>query len=191
MSRIRFAANILKPIRPNSVLDIGCRDGELSEHLSGTEYHGADLVSGERVTYVGDVTQMKFDRCFDVVVACDILEHLEDPSAMFDNIVPLASKHVLISLPNTYDLKSIWKFLRQDMGGKYRFTEEHPEDRHRWLMSRDEIVAFAQAKARKHGLKVEIFDLVYGYGGRLAGKALSAILPKSLSSATVFALFSR
>jgi hypothetical protein len=33
--------------------------------------------------------------------------------------------------------------------------------------------------------------MTYGSGGRVAGKLLSAILPRSLTSNTVFALFSR
>jgi SAM-dependent methyltransferase len=191
MSRVLFAANILAPLRPRSVLDIGCRDCELSNYLNEAEYHGADLVPGEKVTYIGDITQLRFDRTFDTVVACDILEHLDNPSSMFDRIVPLASERLLISLPNTYDLKSISKFLKRDMGGKYRFTEEHPEDRHRWIMSREEIVTFAEAKAEKHGLRLQTYDMTYGSGGWVAGKLLSAILPRSLTSNTVFALFSR
>jgi 2-polyprenyl-3-methyl-5-hydroxy-6-metoxy-1,4-benzoquinol methylase len=137
------------------------------------------------------VTKIEFGRTFDTVVACDILEHLESPSTMFDRLVPLAERHILISLPNTYDLKSIGKFLKRDMGGKYRFTENEPLDRHRWIMSRDEIRRWSEVKAKKHGLKLETFDLTYGAGGRVAGKVVSAVLPRSLTTNTVFALFSR
>jgi hypothetical protein len=190
VSRARFAAEILRPLEPRSILDIGCRDAELARYFPGVEYHGADLFPGERVSYVGDVTQTDFGRTFDTVVACDILEHLDDPSAMFDRLVPVADRYMLISLPNTYDLKSRVKFaIKGQMGGKYVFTEETPLDRHHWLMNRGEIADFAKAKAAKHGLSLRLFDMPYGSAGNILGKALAATLPKSLTMGTVFALF--
>src|SRR5687768_5928585 len=148
MSRIGFAASILKPLAPRSILDIGCRDSSLANLLPAAEYAGADLRPGPRVKYVGDVTRMQMDQTFDAVVALDILEHLENPSEMFDRLVPLADRWLLISLPNSYDLKSRLKFaVKGQLGGKYVFSEAHPQDRHRWLMNRDEINAFAKAKA--------------------------------------------
>ncbi|HEX6072710.1 MAG TPA: class I SAM-dependent methyltransferase [Sphingomicrobium sp.] len=196
MSRVRFAAKIIAPLEPKSILDVGCRDAELAIYLPNAEYHGADLFPGERVTYIGDITRMTIDRSFDAVVACDILEHLDDPSLMFDRLLPLAERHFLISLPNTYGLKSIAGMIRGDMGGKYRFTEEAPQDRHRWLMGRAEIHAFARAKAKKHRLALELFDLTYGSSGNqtmtaIGGRMLSALLPRRFTTDTVFALFSR
>jgi hypothetical protein len=191
VSRVRFASGILRPLAPRSILDVGCRDAELARYLPGVEYHGADLFPGERVSYVGDISTMTLGRSFDVIVACDILEHLDDPSGVFDRLVSKAERFVLISLPNTYDLKSHWKFLRGHMGGKYRFTEEAQLDRHKWLMNRAEIHDFARAKSRKHGMKLELIDMPYGAGGALSGKLVSVLLPRRLTAGTVFALFSR
>lgn len=197
MGRIQFAAEILRPLAPKSVLDVGCRDGSLADFLPGTDYAGADLRPGPRVKYVGDVTRMQMDRKFDAVVALDILEHLENPSEMFDKLVPLADRWLLISLPNSYDLKSRMQFaIRGHLGGKYVFSEVHPQDRHRWLMNREEINAFARAKATAHGLSLRLLDMTFGAaGGRslstVAGRIASRALPRSLSTATVFALFAR
>lgn len=195
MSRIQFAADILRPLSPESILDVGCRDGSLADLLPDADYAGADLRPGPRVTYVGDVTRMALDRRFDAVVALDILEHLENPSEMFDRLVPLAARWLLISLPNSYDLKSRIQFATKGhLGGKYVFSEVHPQDRHRWLMSRTEIQEFARAKARKHGLAVRLIDMTFGSSGEgtlaaSAGRFAAAMLPRSLSTATVFALF--
>ena len=197
MSRIEFAASILKPLAPKSVLDVGCRDGSLADLLPGTDYSGADLRPGPRVKYVGDVTRLRLDRKFDAVVALDILEHLDDPSEMFDRLVPLADRWVLISLPNCYDLKSRLKFaVKGQLGGKYVFSEAHPQDRHRWLMNRDEINAFAKAKAAAHGLSLRLTDMTFGSSGMrsltsVGGRIATGALPRSLSTATVFALFAR
>jgi len=197
MSRIGFAASMLKALSPRSILDIGCRDGSLADLLPDAEYAGADLRPGPRVKYVGDVTRMELSRKFDAVVALDILEHLENPSEMFDRLVPLAERLLLISLPNSYDLKSRIQFAAKGhLGGKYVFGEIHPQDRHRWLMSRAEIQEFARAKAAKHGFAIRLFDMTFGSSGNrslsgLAGRFASSLLPRSLSTATVFALFEK
>jgi hypothetical protein len=197
VSRVRFAAGILEPFKPRSLLDIGCRDAELASFFPEAEYSGADLFPGDRVIYVGDIATLNIERRFDTVVACDILEHLDDPSGTFDRLAPLAERRFLISLPNCYDLKKRWAFARGGpLGGKYVFTEERPLDRHHWLMNRKEIYAFARAKAEKHGFSLKLFDMTYGSSGNRTttgriGRLLSAFLPKSLSTETVFALFSR
>ena len=197
MSRIAFAARILKPLQPASVLDIGCRDAELGKHLPGVDYNGADLFPAPGVKYVGDITKMEFDRTFDTVVACDILEHLDALSATFDRLLGVADKHFLISLPNTYDLKSRTSFATKGrINQKYVFTEDPPLDRHHWLMSREEIIAFCNAKAAKHGVDLKLFDMSYGSGGNrtltaIVGRQLTRLLPRSLTTETVFALFSK
>jgi len=197
MSRIAFAARILRPFNPSSILDIGCRNAELGKYFPEADYNGADLFPSPGVKYVGDITTMEFDRSFDTVVACDILEHLETTSATFDKLMGLAEKRLLISLPNTYDLKSRWSFAAEGrLGGKYEFNEEPPLDRHHWIMGREEIRRFAQAKARKHGTQLEMFDLTYGSSGNrtlsaVVGRVLSKALPKSLTTETVLALFTR
>jgi hypothetical protein len=82
------------------------------------------------------------------------------------------------------------------INGKYVFTEEPPLDRHHWLMGRDEIIAFCEAKAKKHSVSLNLFEMRYGNEGSrpiagTIGKAMSAILPPSLTTATVFGLFSK
>lgn len=199
MSRPEFAAKILRPLQPRSILDLGCRDGSLADHFPGVDYAGADLVQNAcgRVKYVGDVTAIDFGRSFDTVVALDILEHLEEPSAFFDRILATADRLILVSLPNTYDLKSRLKFsVKGQLGGKYRFREETPCDRHRWLMNRLEIEEFYKAKARKHGLILQQFDLSYGESGQRTfrsrmGRLISRVLPPPLAAETVFGLFTR
>lgn len=197
MSRITVAARILQPLHPTSVLDVGCRDASLGEQLPEAEYFGADLVGGPNIKYVGDVTKMEFDRTFDTVVALDILEHLEPLSATFDRLMAISERRMLISLPNTYDLKSRFNFATKGrLNGKYIFTEEPPTDRHRWLMGREEIMNFAKAKARKHGVQLQLFDITYGSSGArgirpFVGRIFAKVLPRTLTTETVLALFTK
>lgn len=197
MSRITVAASILRPLHPTSVLDVGCRDASLRQQLPDVEYFGADLVAGPHIKYVGDITKIEFDRTFDTVVALDILEHLEPLSATFDRLMAVSERRMLISLPNTYDLKSRFNFATKGrLNGKYTFTEEPPVDRHRWLMGREEIMSFAKAKARKHGVQLRLFDLTYGSSGArgirpFVGRMLAKVFRRSLTTETVLALFTK
>lgn len=199
MSRIAYAGRMLRPLHIDSVLDVGCRSGALADELPSVRYSGADLCPDDfgRVKYVGDIAELEIPERFDAVVACDILEHLPHPSAMFDRLLGLADRYLLVSFPNTYDLKSRVKFvLRGEMGGKYRFLEEEPKDRHQWLMSRAEIISFFEAKAAKHKLLYQPYDMQYGDSGRytlssMLGRVAAGLLPASLATETVFGLFTK
>jgi 2-polyprenyl-3-methyl-5-hydroxy-6-metoxy-1,4-benzoquinol methylase len=197
MSRIGFAAEILRPLAPASILDVGCRDGALADHFPTADYWGADLLpnSNGRVRIVGDIVEMELTRRFDAIVACDILEHVDRPSDLFDRLVGATDRLLLVSLPTTYDLKSRFHFaLSGRLGGKYEFVEQGSKDRHRWLMNRREILEFYRIKAAKHGLALRSFDLTYGSSRNrtlkaLSGRVISSLVPASLCAETVFGLF--
>jgi SAM-dependent methyltransferase len=200
MSRLYYASETLQRLGSRSVLDVGCRTCELADLLDQTvAYAGADLVAdvNGRVKYVGDICTLQIKDQFDAVVALDILEHLENPWAVFDVLVASARRHLVVSLPNCYDLKSRIRFLAGGpLGGKYAFRTNEFGDRHRWLMNRAEIVSFYEEMARKHDLRLQVSDLTYGQGGHSTvssrfGRALSFILPRNLVAETVFAVFSR
>ena len=197
MSRIKYAGRLLRPLDVSSVLDIGCRDGSLADEIPDTYYSGADIVPDKRglVKYLGDVTKIDLPDRFDAVVALDILEHLAHPSAFFDRIVEMSDRIILVSLPNTYDLKSRARFALQGrISGKYVFSEQEPCDRHHWVMNHTEVVAFFEAKAKKHGLSLEVDYMTYGASGQMslssvAGRVASSLLPASLATETILGLF--
>jgi 2-polyprenyl-3-methyl-5-hydroxy-6-metoxy-1,4-benzoquinol methylase len=199
MSRVRFAANILRELSFASILDVGCRDGALADELPWVEYAGADLYADKkgRVKYLGDICGVDIDRKFDVVAAFDVLEHLAHPSAAFDRLVELADKVVFVSFPNTYDLKGRFQYaVRGRLSGKYAFSEEEPRDRHHWVTGRSDILRFYEEKARKHCLALSVFDLRYGASGSrsfsgVLGRVAARLLPPSLATETVFGLFRR
>jgi SAM-dependent methyltransferase len=201
MGRLDLAAQIVgRPREGASVLDVGCREALLSDLLPpSVAYYGCDLVADRRgrVKYVGDFSSLEFDRTFDIVVALDVLEHLESPSKAFDSLVSLASQRVIVSLPNCYDLKSRRRFaFRGQLGGKYVFEANEPVDRHRWLMNRREIISFFESKAFEHGMQLQTADVTYGSSGTASiasrsGRTLSRVLPRSLVSETVVGSFEK
>ena len=64
-----------------SLLDAGCRDMTLKPLLIGCkEYYGGDLIEADGVLECNLEQPLSFeDNSFDVVVALDVLEHLNDP----------------------------------------------------------------------------------------------------------------
>lgn len=197
-NRIQAAAALLPQVGPfQSVLDVGCREGYLQPHLpAGTDYAGLDLVPcGPHVRYLGDVLAIQFDRRFDVVVALDVLEHMEHPSVAFDKLLAVADRALIVSLPNCYDLKGRMNFaLKGRLGGKYHFQEQEPLDRHRWVMGLGEIDAFFRAKAGKHGLRYQMRRVGYGESGGTSlvsrmGRIATRLLPAAVATETAVGLF--
>ncbi|RWN55630.1 methyltransferase domain-containing protein [Mesorhizobium sp.] len=189
MSRVEKTGTLIRGLdEVSTLLDVGCRDGILRDHIPDhIDYSGADLFPiGDHVKYVGDFLTIGFDRKFDVVTAIDVLEHLDQPQQAFDKLVTLANRHLIVSLPNCYDLKSRYKFaVKGRLGGKYDFRDEEILDRHRWVMSAEEISNFYLSKARRHGLSLRVHGVRYGSGSRVSatavlGRLACTILPSSL-----------
>lgn len=200
MDRTGYGAELLGRLpRVQSVLDVGCREAHIADRLpSEIEYFGADLEPlNPRIKYVGDFSVIDFDRTFSAVVALDILEHTEKPSANFDKLVSLADEHLVVSLPNCADLKTRTRFLGQGrLGGKYLFDGTDPLDRHRWVMNYDEIVTFFRNKADRWNLEVKVVPMTYGSSGNSTaiarlGRILSKVLPTRLTAETVVGIFSK
>lgn len=199
MDRITTIARIINRLDGvASILDAGCRDAALAGRIpQDIRYSGADLFPGERVKYVGDITAMTIDEKFSLVVAADILEHLEKPSTTFDKLAGLTERYMIVSLPNCYDMKSMFKFVRkQHLGGKYAFSVDEPLDRHRWLMNFNEINHFYEAKAAQHRMKLEVVTPRYGDSGAKGaraglGRLLRGVMPARLWVPTVFGVFEK
>jgi hypothetical protein len=191
MHRLNLAGRIIRESGAQSVLDVGCRKGELREHVNGVEYAGCDLFPAPHVRYAGDVTTVDVPERFDCVTALDILEHTDAPHAVFDKLIGIARHLFVVTLPNCYSLSVKWKFLVHDrMGGKYNFGPTPTTDRHRWVMSVPEIHAFYQHKAAQHGCALEVIDLAYGDGQHAIRNAILRIaLPRSWMMHTVMGVF--
>jgi hypothetical protein len=201
MDRIHFASKLIKNLGVNTLLDVGCRDAILKKSIPGhIEYVGFDIFQNENnsVDIVGDICVVDLPaNKFEVVVALDILEHLDNPYDVFRKLLKTSSKFLIVNLPNCYDLKSQYKFtVKGQLGGKYRFDLKNSLDRHRWLMNINEIENFYKHNASEENLTLEIFYLKYGGGSRnpfkfIMGTLLRIILPNRLSTNSVVAVFEK
>lgn len=115
-------------VQPTRVLEVGCGEGYLADHLLRTAPSithleacdlSIDLVPQElrsRISFsVGSVYELQYAaQSFDLVVCCEVLEHLTDPMAAMRELARVARSHVLMSTPR----EPIWRILNV-LRGKY------------------------------------------------------------------------
>jgi Methyltransferase domain len=140
-----------------TVLDVGCRDQALRRALAErpVRYVGLDIhPPADLLADLDDGVPMG-DEEADVVVALDVLEHTNDIHRAFDECCRVARSHVVIALPNQFELHDRWATVRgRARSGKYGLPLEPPADRHRWLFTFDEARAFCRHRAGPAGWRV-------------------------------------
>jgi SAM-dependent methyltransferase len=170
-----------------SVLDVGCRSGRLGEMLKemayAIRYHGVDLYPPADT--VCDLNKgLPFgDSSQDTVVALDVLEHTDDIHSSFKELLRVARHYVIVSLPNGYVVDSRIKFLLGErISGKYGLPPSPPTDRHRWLFSFREAMAFTRTISEKNGFSIETNAALIGpRRGAGPGRLATAMFPNLLA----------
>ncbi len=108
-----------------TVLDLGCRDGMLTQFFfGGNQVTGVDIdpealrLAKKRLgieTHWLDLNrEWPFaEESFDVIVACEILEHIFFPAVFLENIRKSLKQGGLFlgSVPNGFRMRNRWKFL--------------------------------------------------------------------------------
>lgn len=154
LARLKITADLINEKHNDySLLDAGCRTMVLKPMLNGCrEYYGGDIMPAEGVLECNLEQPLKFeDNQFDVVTALDVLEHLDHPHEAFHELCRVAKKTVIISLPNMYYISFRWNFLRgRGISGKYAFPLHPILDRHRWVLSYSEALAFIEENSKEH-----------------------------------------
>lgn len=112
----RFLATVTElslPTKPERVLEVGCGEGHLSQHLfealQPRQAAACDL-SLERLSpdcdariefTTGSIYQLPYpDSAFDLVVCCEVLEHLRAPERALLELRRVTRRWALISTPN-------------------------------------------------------------------------------------------
>jgi len=171
------------------LVDVGARDRVLRQYLAGSqlEYFSTDLGPGHDFTWDLERPLPAADQAFDVVVALDVLEHVEGLHQALQELLRIARRKVFISLPNMTELTFRLHFLRYgQLSAKYALLPDHQGDRHRWLTSYRQIGACVRGIAARAQCSVQEFDLLAGYG---PGRRLLARLPLPAALRTYTVLF--
>lgn len=141
----RIAA-LVKSQHPASILDVGCGEGFLSAHLHESmpdvSFTGIDASAGAidfardefgnvGLFEVGDIFNLRFaDNSIDVVICSEVLEHLEDPGSALKELMRVARRAVVLSVP----LEPYFKFFN-DVARALRISPD-PEHVQFWNHAR-------------------------------------------------------
>ena len=125
----RMITNVLIEKRNNNfktILDFGAGKGNLLNIIMELnlfeEFHGADIIPKpkhlqEHIKWIqmdlNDSFNVNQHINYDVIIACEILEHLENPRHAFKQFYNLLNKNgmLIISTPNNHSIRSIVNYI--------------------------------------------------------------------------------
>jgi len=162
-----------------TLLDLGARDRVLQGYLdtSRVDYRSHDVVPNHDYTFDLEKPIPLTDRSFGIVVGLDVLEHVEHIHDAFAEMMRVASRNVIVTLPVINNLSWRLKFLfAGQLGAKYWLLPEHQGDHHRWVTTYSDIRRFVDVNAAKAGFHVEsIHNHLERFPNRIVGKPLYAL----------------
>lgn len=158
---LRSARSLVGIAAPTRVLEVGCGAGDLASRLfwadgpQSVEYVGIDIspveVALARGRYpagdfrVASAYDLPFpNRYFDLVVVCEVLEHLDKPAECLREVERVCGGHVLVSVP----WEPVWRILNLARGKYWRRLGNTP----------GHVRHFSRRDCRR--LVAERFDLV-------------------------------
>ena len=146
------------------ILDVGADECHLRQLMSPqTSYVGVGLGGSPDIVLNLEKQTLPFeDLSFGCVLCLDVLEHVDNPHHVFDELCRVSRRHVIISLPNPW--AAFWGTLTRGSYSEgrllkfYGLPEDPPEDRHKWFFSPREASEFIRHRAQKNGFEVMQVD---------------------------------
>lgn len=137
-----------------TVLDVGCRSQDLREVLRSHDVHYIGVDIHPPADIFADLSDgLPFaDGKAEAVVALDVLEHTDRIHVALVELFRVASRTVIVSLPNCYELRlRVAHLLGKPISGKYGLPLQPPPDRHRWFFSLNDARKFCHSVSADQG----------------------------------------
>lgn len=134
---------LLDELQPRNILELGCGEGYLIHHLEGN-YSFAKCV-GIDISHL--IIKQAAERCggayftcgsayelpfacasFDLVLCMEVLEHLQEPRVVLEEITRICSRFILLSVPR----EPIWRMLNLARGAYIRDFGNTPGHLNHW-----------------------------------------------------------
>lgn len=144
--RSNLNATAIEPI--STICEVGCGEGELlkivrsvfpTAILSASDLSEAEIVKAQQncksITVNYSVQNAEYlpdfgDSLFDLVVCCEVLEHLPNPLLGLSQLLRISKKYVLVSVPN----EPIWRILNMTRGKYISSFGNTPGHLNHWNM---------------------------------------------------------
>jgi hypothetical protein len=150
-------------LQGESVLDIGCDVRGVSDFVgANTRYLGIDMHGKPDILLNLDRDKLPFEASsIDTIVCVETLEHLQRLHAVLDDVMSVARKYVIGSLP--VEAAFTRNRLVDPLGGTYSFgTPLAPVfDRHQWLGNIADTLDLVYYRSARRDFRIRRLDLFY------------------------------
>ena len=160
---IDILENYLKDV--SLILNLG---GGQKRYLKNTKFKVTEVdIEGDNDLNLDldKIEKLPFEtNSFDVSIALDVLEHLENFHLLVDEMNRVSKKYTIISLPNCFPLFSeIFMNNKKENSNQNGFYHKFyglplakPIDRHRWFLTISDIERFFYNIAEKNGYQIDV-----------------------------------
>jgi 2-polyprenyl-3-methyl-5-hydroxy-6-metoxy-1,4-benzoquinol methylase len=143
--------------RPQSVHEVGCGEGhvlaalsELNKPLRGSDVSESSLAIAKREIekygldvplHIRSVYELQADDSADLIVCCEVLEHLVDPAQALASLLSVTKGELILSVPR----EPIWHILNMSRGKYWNALGNTPGHYNHW--TKKQFVDFVSEQA--------------------------------------------
>lgn len=180
-SKAAYVYDKYQPILTGKVLDVGADNCYLRDLLGAdASYTGIGIGGNPDIEVNLETQTIPFeDNSFDCVICLDVLEHVDNIHATFDELCRVSKGKVIISLPNPYrDFVGMLFGSKEEKALNFKYYGlpiTRPDDRHKWFFSNSDADNFIRTKAKSQNMRVVQIDSE----GSGKGKTISSLLKRA------------
>lgn len=156
IDRVQYMVDNFKDYLTGKVLDVGCDEAYLRHLLPECEYTGIDINGNPDIKVnLENIEKLPFDdNYFDSVICSDVLEHIDNLHFVFGELIRVAKKYIVISLPNNW--VNARRPIQKGRGtiGHYGLPIYPTKDRHKWFFNLSEAKTFLEAQTDHYPITI-------------------------------------